>query len=104
LARIIVERYYSKKQAACAESEFERVFSRRELPQEIAAYKLISGGNNIIDILLDSGLVRTKNEARRLIQQKAVSLNSQCIDKEGSSINQEGVLKVGKRRFLKLIK
>ncbi|MCG2706382.1 MAG: tyrosine--tRNA ligase [Candidatus Omnitrophica bacterium] len=104
LARIIVERYYSQKQAASAESEFERVFSRRELPQDIAAYKLISGGNNIIEILLEGGLVRTKNEARRLIQQKAVSLNSQCIDKEGSSINQEGVLKVGKRRFLKLIK
>ena len=103
LARYIVAQYHSGALAKKASSEFERVFSQKELPQDIPVYKLTSK-NNITDILLDSGLVSSKNEARRVISQGGVSLDGERIDKEGAIISKEGVLKVGKRRFLRLEK
>jgi len=103
LAELIVGQYHSQESARKASLEFERVFSQKELPQDVPTYKL-SSQNNIIDILLNSGLVKTKNEARRLIQQGGVSLDDVRINKEGALINKEGILKVGKRHFLKLEK
>jgi tyrosyl-tRNA synthetase len=102
LAEAIVAEYHSQDAASQCRLEFERVFSQRELPQDIPTYKLSSQKNNIIDILITSGLVKTKNEARRLIQQGAVFLDGVKIDKAETVINKEGILKAGKRRFLKL--
>lgn len=103
LAEIIVQAYHSKKDADFARLEFERVFSHKELPQDLTTYSL-SCKKNIVNILIDSGLVKTKNEARRLIRQGGVYLDRVRIDKEGKIIDKEGILKVGKRRFVKLIK
>lgn len=105
LAEGIVAQYHSKKEAMASRAEFERVFSQKEAPQEMNVYKIDSAaGNNIVDILVGSGLVLTKNEARRLIQQGSVYLESRRIDKVDATIFEAGVLKVGKRRFLKLEK
>jgi len=104
LAEIIVGQYHAKKIAAIARSEFERVFSQKEIPRDLPTYKLRAGKDNIIEVLLDSGLVKTKNEARRLIHQGGVSLDAVKLDKEDAIIYKEGILKVGKRRFLKLVK
>ena len=104
LAQYIVTQYHSKKDAADARLEFKRVFSQKETPQQMPTYKLTLAKNKIIEILLDSKLVKTKNEARRLIQHGGVSLNAERIDKEEAVVNKEGILKVGKRRFLKLEK
>lgn len=104
LAQDIVTQYYSKKIAADSRLEFERVFSQKELPQDIRTYRLPPRKNNIIDILITSGMVKTKNEARRLIHQAGVSLDGVKIEKEDIRIDREGILKVGKRRFLKLEK
>jgi tyrosyl-tRNA synthetase len=103
LAEIIVGQYHSKEEGALARSEFERVFSRKELPQDLSEYKL-TAANNIVDILMASEMVKTKNEARRLIGQGGVYLDGERIDKEDKIIDKEGVLKVGKRRFIKLTK
>jgi tyrosyl-tRNA synthetase len=103
LAEEIVSQYHSKLAAEKARLEFERVFANKETPQEIPIYKL-TPENNIIDIILKSGLAGSKNEVRRLVQQGAVMLDNKKIDKEGTVIATEGILKVGKRRFLKLIK
>jgi tyrosyl-tRNA synthetase len=102
LAEGIVAQYHSQKVASKCRLEFERVFSQKEVPQDIAVYKISSGKNTIMDVLITSGLVKTKNEARRLIQQGAVTLDGAGISKEDAPITNEGILKVGKRRFLKL--
>ncbi len=103
LAQTIVAEYHFQDAASQCRLEFERVFSQKEAPQDIAVYKLSSGKNTIMDILITSGLVKTKNEARRLIQQGAITLDGAGINKEDTPISNEGILKVGKRRFLKLI-
>ncbi|MCM8800562.1 MAG: tyrosine--tRNA ligase [Candidatus Omnitrophica bacterium] len=101
LAELMVSQYHSQEKAHKARLEFERVFSQKEVPQDIPLYKL-SLNETILDILTKAGLVQTKNEARRLIKQKAVTLNEKIIDNEKAVIVTCGILKVGKRRFLKL--
>jgi len=104
LAENIARQYHGRDLAEKARQEFEQVFSKRELPKDIPVYKLKKQRTSIIDILLDSGLTESKNEARRLIKQGGVSLDGVRLDKEDIIVDKEGILKVGKRRFLKLIK
>lgn len=101
LAQAIVTQYHSKKDAECARIEFERVFSQKELPQDILEYKT-DGRQEIITILLNSGLVKSGNEARRLLRQGAVLFSDVRIDNDNFIPQQSGILKVGTRRFLKI--
>jgi tyrosyl-tRNA synthetase len=101
LAQEIIRQYHSKKDAEEALLEFERVFSQKELPQDIPEYKT-DGTQPILGVLLDSGLVISGNEARRLLKQGAVYFNDTKVDKESFIPQVSGILKVGSRRFLKV--
>ncbi len=104
LACDIVSQYYSKKAAGEARLEFERVFANKEIPRDVPSYKIKHDKNTIIDILVDSKLVETKNQARRLIQQGGVTLDGEKLEKESQIIDREGIVKVGKRSYLSLKK
>jgi tyrosyl-tRNA synthetase len=102
LAEYITAQYQGLEPSRKARKNFEQTFSRKELPQDAPVYKLKDKKSNIIDILMDSGLTASKNEARRLIKQGGVHLDGERLDKEDAVINRAGILKAGKRRFLKL--
>ncbi len=102
LAKTLVSQYYSEEVAKKAEVEFERIFSAKELPKELPLFELRQE-RKVIDIITESGLSQSKNEARRLIQQGAVDFNEKRVTDEDFMINISGVLKVGSRRFLKVI-
>ena len=97
----MVAKFYSTDIAQKAREQFESVFSQHQIPDDITEHKLQSH-EDVLSILVIAKLATSKNEARRLIQQKAVSLDGNIIDSEHSKVGK-GVLKVGKRRFLKLI-
>lgn len=101
LAQQIVTLFYSSKEAVMAREEFERVFSRGEIPVEIAEYR-IHDGQVILDVVVEAKMAASKNEARRLIKQGAVALDGRRIQDEEEKVSS-GILKVGKRRFVKLI-
>ncbi|HRZ39920.1 MAG TPA: tyrosine--tRNA ligase [Candidatus Omnitrophota bacterium] len=101
LAEQIVGQFYSEELAGKARLEFERVFSQRQVPEDVVEYRF-KKDMPLVDALVGSGMVDSKNEARRLIKQGAVSFEGQRIDQESWPV-REGVLKIGKRRFLKLI-
>jgi tyrosyl-tRNA synthetase len=101
LAQQIVTQYHSKEDAECACREFERVFSQKELPKDILEYKT-DGTVTVLNILLNSRLVKSGNEARRLLSQGAVLFNDTRLEKENFVPQQSGILKVGTRRFLKV--
>ena len=103
LAEDIVTQYHSRPDAERVRLEFERVFSQKELPSDIPEYK-ISGPETIISVLLKSGLVKSGNEARRLLKEGAVVFNDAKLKDEDFALGQGGILKVGSRRFLKVIK
>ena len=102
LAEIIITQYHSKEKASEARLEFERVFARKELPKEIPEYKA-KAKETVISILLKSALVKSGNEARRLIIQGAVYFDNTKVKDEAFAPKKNGILKAGSRRFLKII-
>jgi len=102
LACALVSRFHGEQKAAEAKSAFEKVFKRKEIPTAVVEYK-VSKKAKVIDILLKSGLVKSRNEARRLILQGAVRHIDAKVCDENFIIDQAGILKVGSRRFLKII-
>ncbi len=104
LARYIVTQFHSEKEALKAEEEFERVFSKRELPKEAPTFEVKAGKLWLPGFLRDKGLVKSGSEARRLISQKAIDLNKEVITQEEIELAPgEYILKIGKKRFVKLV-
>ena len=102
LAENIVSQFHSKKEAGKAKLNFERTFSEHQTPDEIEEYKFNdSRPENLLDVLVSCRLVVSKNEARRLLKAGAVAHEGNKISDENWPL-REGVLKVGKRRFLRL--
>jgi tyrosyl-tRNA synthetase len=101
LAQKIVGQFYSHDEAHKACEKFELTFSRHQIPEDISEFKL-KGEEEVITLLMAAKLAPSKNEARRLIQQKAVTLDGDILSDEHDKVHK-GVLKVGKRRFLRLI-
>jgi len=114
LAAAIVERYYDADAARAARQEFNRVFRRRELPEDmpeltVPARELEDGRIWIVKLLRLGGLAGTGSEARRLVEQGGVSLGPAADalevvqDPTANVPEREGeVRKVGKRRFRRL--
>ncbi len=102
LAETLIADYHSQKEAEKARQEFERVFSRKELPSDMPEYKT-DGTETIVGVLLKSGLVTSGNEARRLVKQGSAAFNGAKIEDEKFIIKESGILKAGSRRHLKVI-
>jgi tyrosyl-tRNA synthetase len=104
LARKIVEIYHSENLAKKAEEAFDKIFIKKDIPEDIPEVKL-DEDTLIVDVLTLYALATSKSEARRLIEQGAVKINDQkCIDRDQIIKKDESlVIKVGKRRFLKII-
>ncbi|RPI75972.1 MAG: tyrosine--tRNA ligase [Ignavibacteriales bacterium] len=107
LARTLVKIYYDEKSAIEAEEAFDKVFIKKEIPDEIPEYKIESPDKeiNIIDLILAVKFAQSKGEARRLVIQGGVTIDGEKIDNITSMIilDKEKVLKVGKRKFVKII-
>jgi tyrosyl-tRNA synthetase len=101
LARKLVARFYGNDTAEREREEFERVFSRNELPTEMAEIVLLTSQATLLDVLTLSGVFRGKNEIRRLLEQGAVRVNSERVsDPEYGLVAGQGtVIQVGKKQF-----
>ncbi len=101
LAREIVAQLYEENIAQKSQDNFEKVFSQRQTPEDMQVYS-IEKGKQLTDVLVELKIVSSKKEVRRLLEQDAISFNGNKIDNEDWEMIP-GILKVGKRRFLKLI-
>jgi len=104
LAKKIVTLYHSEKAAKTAETEFEKVFSKKELPSEIPKHTPSLNPIFLADVMVEAKLAKSKSEARRLIEQKAVTINGKVYGDWRKAVHFEGgeVLQVGKRNFVKI--
>jgi tyrosyl-tRNA synthetase len=108
LAKEIVKMYHSEKEAQKAEDEFNKIHRDKELPTEIEVFQTSKISWQVLDLLCDTKLAPSKNEARRLVEGNAVSINTNNIETKISDWKQEikledgMVIKVGKRRFIKI--
>jgi tyrosyl-tRNA synthetase len=101
LGQEIVSQFYSKEKASQSRQEFEKIFSKGDVPENIIEYKIVAVDEKIIDILLKNNLVVSKSEARRLMVQGGLTMDGQRITDEHWHVKQ-GIVKVGKRRFLRI--
>ncbi len=101
LAKEIVARYHGTKAGAEAEEEFVRVFSNKNIPTDIEEYKI---QGTFLDIILALNFASSKSEARRLAEQGGIHFENEKIYDLTTAPDHEGILKVGKRKFAKLIK
>jgi tyrosyl-tRNA synthetase len=104
LAREIVAVCHDKKSAAKAEAEFNRVFREKKAPGHMPEIKIQEKEIPLLSLVLKTGLVSSKSEAKRLILQNGVKINGQTQKnwQESIKIKKGLVLRVGKRKFAKI--
>ena len=100
LARDIVTQLYDEQDANEAESHFQKVVQNKELPDDIQEYK-ISSGTSISVLVTEAGLVKSRSEASRLINQGAVTIDGEKVTDINLPVDAGKIIKVGKRRYLK---
>jgi len=109
LGREIVSIYHSAEAAADAQAEFERVFSQREVPEDMPELVLVpadlqDGAVWIAKLLVRAGMAASNSEARRLVQQGAVTVDGEKVrDPQANIAPVDGqVLRAGKLKFARL--
>ena len=106
LAWRLVKRYHDAAAADRAKDHFQKVFVKKDVPDDIPEYLVTTDEPFITKLMVDSGLCQSGGEAKRLISQGGVSINGTRVDSHSTplEIKDGDVLKVGKRKFLKLKK
>ena len=111
LARTLVGRYHGAEAAAAAEAEFDRIHVHHERPTDVKQIALDrsllkeDGKIWIVDLLQGSGLVASRSEAKRVIQQGGVRVNEERIDSSDADIafTAPVLVQVGKRSFVEIV-
>ncbi len=104
LGEIIVERYHGNEAAQTAKAEFNKIFANKDLPTEIEEFKCDKDKIKLSELLFVSGMVTSKKEARRLIEQGGAKVDSQKVTTDDEIEVKDGmILQAGKRKFKKII-
>ncbi|MFA6215694.1 MAG: tyrosine--tRNA ligase [Patescibacteria group bacterium] len=105
LAYKVVEVYHGQPAAITAEENFKQVFEEGLNPDQMPVFK--TDKRNIIEVLIVTKLASSKMEARRLIAQKGIKVDTKTIDSEDfkiGKIDADGVvIQKGKRHFAKIV-
>jgi len=102
----IVKMYHGDKKAEMAEKEFNKVFRKHELPENIQEVAITIKKCNIVELLIQLHLAPSRSEARRLVIGKAVKVDGKTTSDFKAEIDARPgmVVQVGKRRFVKICK
>ena len=106
LAEAIVALYHGEAEAKEARGAFDRVFKRRELPEDLPVVRVVAGPVDLAAILLSEGMASSKSEVRRLAAQGGVKLDGVALseaDLLADGVRLDGsVLQRGKRQAVRL--
>ena len=106
LARELTQRFHSADAALQAQQNFDNVFAKKDIPDDIAEYAIQADEAVWLPkLLVESGLVSSTSDGRRMIKQNAVSLDGEKVTDTDFSVEPHGsvIIKVGKRRFSKIV-
>jgi len=106
LGKRIVKQFHGEEAAEETWGEFEKVFVKRGLPEDMEVYSPGESRMNVVELMVKSGLAPSKNEARRIISQGAFKIDQKKItdDKLVLDMDTEYVLQSGKRKFIRVKK
>ncbi len=106
LARTLVGMYHDQDAAKRAEEEFDRVFVKKDIPDDIReiSVEINNNGYAIVDLMVDTSLASSKSEARRLIAQGGVKIDNEKVGDINERVVKKDtfILQVGKRKFIKI--
>jgi len=106
LAKKIIKIFYlDETEAEKAQENFKKIFKNKENPEDIKEFKIKEDKKKLIDIISEAGLTSSKGEARRLIEQGAVKIDSKVENKWDKEVKiKDGtIIQVGKRKFIKIV-
>ncbi|MFA5011387.1 MAG: tyrosine--tRNA ligase [Ignavibacteria bacterium] len=100
----LVKLYYNKEVAKQSIEEFDKIFIKKEVPDDIPEIAIKEKGTKLINLIVSNKMADSNAAARRLIEQGGVTINGEKIDDFNLVLNysEDFVLKVGKRKFLKV--
>ena len=104
LARYLVALFHDEGAARAAEAEFEKVFAEGGTPEEVPEHA-VEAGTPLFKVLAAAELASSNSEARRLVQQGAVSVDDDKVTEPFAELpgrDEPYLLKVGKRRFARI--
>ncbi len=103
LAEEITARYHGKEAANNARCEFDNIFCKKQNPEDIEECVLDVKEIKLADLLLKSGLVPSKKEAQRLIEQGGIKIDGEkVIEDKKITLSKECIIQAGKRKFKKI--
>jgi len=105
LGKTIVAQFYGDEAAESAAAEFDKVFARGQLPEDIEEVEITAEPIAASKLLLACNLVSSGGEAKRMIKQSAASIDGEKLNDPNAEIIPKGgsVIRVGKRKFARLI-
>src|SRR3989338_2953862 len=107
LAKELIERFHSKKEAQAAHEEFDRIFHEKQNPSDLEEVKITLDSSSVLvtQLMILGHCVESNGEAKRLIEQGAVSIDGKKISDIKATVPTKGslILKVGKRKFKKIV-
>ena len=101
LAFVIVKMYHSEVAAHDAQNYFINTFTDKKIPEDLPQFKPSS--YEIVSVLVESNLVSSKSEARRILKQNGIKINGEVIREEDYIVSNGSVLQKGKMNFLKIL-
>ncbi|MBL7152998.1 MAG: tyrosine--tRNA ligase [Phycisphaerae bacterium] len=104
LGKTIVVQFYDEPAATAAAAHFDKVFAQKQLPDEIPEIALPADRISVKQLLLACNLVSTGGEAKRMVAQAAVSIDSRKVHDPNQDIKPKNamVVQVGKRKFARI--
>ncbi len=101
LARTIVSEFWGDEAALRAQEHFERTVQRKEVPDDIPEHR-VTNGELLLDVVVAAGAAPSKREARRLFEQRAVTMDGNVV--EPTTPPRKGtIVQVGKRKWIRLV-
>ena len=95
--------FYNEEEADKAEERFKLIFSKHDIPDDIPAIQTTEKEVWLPKFLLEHGMVQSASDGRRMLQQEAVKVNGNKQTEENLILENDMVIQVGKRKFLKII-
>ncbi|MES2216729.1 MAG: tyrosine--tRNA ligase [Patescibacteria group bacterium] len=103
IARDIVQRFHGEKAAQEAEESFIKTFAKGGVPEDVLEVKF-SNGDSLAEVLIKAEVIPSKTEWRRLIDGGAVrDEQDEKISDPNFAPPKTMILKIGKRRFVKVV-
>lgn len=101
LAKEITAAFFDEKSGNNAKQHFINLFQKGDIPEEIPEFTPL-GEPVLLEVLVDSGLVESKSQARRLIQQNGIKIDGQVVSDPYMLLTPQVIVQVGKRHFIRI--